>query len=53
MGEKMKEIYSSKIKESLKIGNRRLIITIILVVMTLGFVIWAFVASQKKYPNSE
>lgn len=53
MGEKMKEIYSSKIKESLKVGNRRLIITIILVVMTLGFVIWAFVASQKKYPNSE
>lgn len=47
----MKEVYSNKIKESLKLGNRRLIITIILVLMTIGFIVWAVIDSQKEYPT--
>ena len=47
----MKEVYSNKIKESLKSGNKRLIITIILVLMTIGFIVWAVIDSQKEYPT--
>lgn len=44
----MKKIYSKKIKKSLKSGNKWLILTIISLLITLGFVIWAIIVSQSK-----
>lgn len=52
MGEIMKEIYSEKIKQSLNINKRVLIVIIILLLAVGGCIFWAIEISNKPYPES-